>query len=255
MRILLLAALVAQDRAGDFFDAVRFEESRPESPAGERVDALLRSKEHWAAAHRAIEARLGPMRPVSLTVAFDYEGEETAKASARGGLGRIRFNLKKLEEYQVKLDEFEAKKKELAGTGRKLVFKVAPARIDRVIWHELTHVFHADYPAPDWFTEGLAQWLSEDPNTIQAFALAGREVKVVDAPPVEKNDVYARGHLFWSWVAARGAVKRAVQATVLDGGAWRPKLEEALGLGWATIQAAEREWSAKEVEKVRERQR
>lgn len=252
---ILAAALVLQDRAGEFFERVRFEESRPESAAGERVDALLRSKEHWAAAHRAIEARLGPMGPVSLSVSFDYEGEETAKASARGGVGRIRFNLKKLEEYQLKLDEFEAKRKELAGSGRKLVFKVAPARIDRVIWHELTHVFHADYAAPDWFTEGLAQWLSEDPNTIQSFSYAGREVQNVDAPPVEKNDVYARGHLFWSWVAARGAVKRVVKATVLDGGAWKSSIEEALGLGWASIQAAEREWSAKEVEKVRERQR
>lgn len=247
----LLLCLALQDRAEAFFESIRFDEPRPETEAGERVCALLRRKEHWVAAHRAIEARLGPMRPVHLEVSFDYEGDETAKAAASGGLGRIRFNLKKLEDYQAKIDDLERQKRELAREGKKLVFKVAPARLDRVIWHELTHIFHADYGAPEWFTEGLAQWLSEDPNTIQAFAHAGRDLERIELPSPEKNDAYARGHLFWSWIAARGAVKRVVKATVLDGRPWKSSLEQSLGLSWASIEAAELEWSARELEKHR----
>ena len=257
MRILAAAllGLALQDRAGAFFDAVRFEESRPESPAGERVDALLRSKEHWAAAHRAIEARLGPMREgIDLTVSFDYDGEEVAQAAARDGIGKIRFHLKKLEEYQRKLDAFEKQKKELAAKGSRLVFKVAPARLDRVIWHELTHIFHADYAAPDWFKEGLAQWLSEDRNAIEGFALSRKKVDTIEEPVAEKIHVYARGPLFWSWIDTRGAVKRVVRATVLEGGAWKPAIEKALALSWPNIEAAEREWSAREVAKIQERQ-
>lgn len=254
--MLALALLLAlQDKAEVFFDAIRFADASTSSATGDRVLSLLRDKRHWLAAYRAIETRLGPMKHVSLDVSFDYEGEETAKAAARGGVGKIRFNLNRLESHQDKVDELEQQKKDLAREGKKLVFRVAPTRIDRVIWHEMTHIFHADYEAPEWFLEGLAQWLSEDPNTIQAFAHAGRDVHGIEAEVDEKNDVYARGHLFWSWVAARGAVKRVVQASVVDRGAWKASVEGALGLSWSTIEATEREWSAREIQKVRDRQK
>jgi hypothetical protein len=249
-------SLAVQDRADEFFEGLRFEEARPESERGERVNAMLRKKEHWVAAHRAIEARLGPMREkIAVTVSFDYDGEEVAQAAARGGTGKIRFNLKKLEDYQLKLDNFESQKKELALKGSRLVFKVAPARLDRVIWHELTHIFHADYAAPEWFKEGLAQWLSEDPNTMQAFAYARKDVEGIETPVEEKSDVYARGHLFWSWLAGRGAVRAVVQATVAEGGPWKASIEKTLGLSWTSIETAEREWSAKEIVKIRDRQK
>ncbi|HEX7900725.1 MAG TPA: hypothetical protein VF950_23405 [Planctomycetota bacterium] len=257
MRILAAAllSLALQDRAGVFFDAVRFEDAKAESEPAKRVTALLRKKEHWVAAHRAIEARLGPMRDgVALTVTFDYDGDEVAQAASKDATGMIRFNLKKLEEYQRKLDDIERQKKDAAAKGGKLVFRVVPARIDRILWHELTHIFHADYEAPKWFKEGLAQWLCDDPNPLEGFAFARKKVSSIEEPIEEKLHVYARGHLFWSWIDTRGAVKRVVRATVLEGGAWKPSIEKALGLAWPNIEAAEREWSAREVGKIQERQ-
>jgi len=251
--MLALLLLLTQDAAERFYESVRFEEARADSPVGERVLETLRAREHWIAAYRAIESQLGPMRPVELTVAFDYEGGEAAKARASGGRGQIRFNLKKLEGYQARIDELEERKLALAKEGKRLVFKVPPARVERVIWHELTHVFHADYPAPEWFTEGLAQWLSDDPSAVRGFAHARRELRDVEEEPGERLDVYARGHLFWSWVAARGALKRAVRASVLDGRPWKAALEDALGISWDSARAAELEWSAREVERLRGR--
>lgn len=251
--MLLLLLLTAQDAAESFFESVRFEDARADTVAGDRVAELLRSKEHWVAAYRAIEAKLGPMPPVALTVSFDHQGEEAAQARASAGRGHIRFNLKKLEEYQGKIDELEERKRALAREGKRLVFKVSPARVDRVIWHELVHVFHADYEAPKWFTEGLAQWLSEDASAVQGFAHARRETRDIEAELAENRDVYARGHLFWSWVASRGAVRRAVRASVIDGRPWKEALEEALGLPWNLALGAERDWSAREVERIRSR--
>src|SRR5688572_18798711 len=229
---------------------MRFDDASPESDRGERVLAMLRKKENWLEAYRVIEARLGPMRErMSVRVSFDYDGEEVAQAAARGGFGRIRFNLKRLEDYQLKLDNFEIQKKELAKKGSRLVFKVEPARLDRVIWHELTHIFHGDYEAPEWFKEGLAQWISDDLSPIQAFALARKEVQGVERPVAEKADIYARGHLFWRWIEARGAIQAAVRASILEGGAWKPSMEKAVGLSWTDLDAAERAWSAREIEK------
>ena len=257
MRILAAAllSLALQDRAGAFFDAVRFEDAKAESEPARRVTEMLRKKEHWVAAYRAIEERLGPMpKKLDLTVSFDYDGEDVAQGAAKGDVGMIRFNLKKLEEYQRTLDDLEKRKKEAAAKGGRLLFKVAPARIDRVLWHELTHIFHNDYDAPLWFKEGLAQWLSEDRNTIEGFALARKKVDSIEEPVAEKIHVYARGHLFWSWVDTRGGVKGVVRATVLEGGAWKESIEKTLGLAWPNIDAAERAWSAREVAKIQERQ-
>ncbi len=257
MRIVAAAllSLALQDRAGTFFDAVRFEDATAETEPAKRVTAMLRKKEHWVAAHRAIEARLGPMREgIDLTVSFDFDGDEVAQAAARGGIGKIRFNMKKLEEYQVQLDALEQRKKDAAAKGGRLMFKVVPARLDRVLWHELTHIFHADYDAPRWFKEGLAQWVSEDPNPLEGFALARKKVDSIEEPLTENIHVYARGHLFWSWVETRGAVKLVVRATVLEGGEWKASIEKALGLTWPNIEAAERAWSARTVAKIQERQ-
>lgn len=251
--MLFLFLLAAQDAAEDFYESVRFEDARADTVAGDRVADILRSKEHWVAAYRAIETKLGPFPPMELTVSFDHQGDEAAQARSRGGRGHIRFNLKKLEEYQAKVDELEERKRALAREGKRLVFKVSPARVERVIWHELTHVFHADYEAPAWFTEGLAQWLSEDASAVQGFAHARRETRDIEQELDERLDVYARGHLFWSWVAQRGATRRAVRASVVERKPWKEALEEALGLNWELARGAERDWSAREVERLRSR--
>ncbi len=252
--LLLLAVLAPQDRAERFFDRVSFGDARPEGEPGERVLASLKSRENWVAAARAIESRLGPLpEKLSVQVSFDYDGDDAARTATIDGVGRMRFNLKKLEELQVRADDLERQKRELAKEGKRLRFKVPPARLDRLLWHELTHVFHGELDAPDWFTEGLATWLSEDLNNLHAFAAFGPEVGEIEGAVGDKMTVYARGHLFWSWVASRDGVKRAVQAVVVDRGPWKASLEKVLALDWAGILKAEREWSAKEVAKLRER--
>jgi hypothetical protein len=250
--LVLLAAWPAQEAADRFVDRVTFGDARPGGEAGDRVVAALRSAENWRAAFRAIEARLGPMpAEMAVAVTFDYDGEEMAKATSKGALGAIRFNLRKLEEHQKRVDDLEKQKKDLAREGKRLVFRVPPARLDRILWHELTHIFHGELAAPEWFSEGLAQWLADDPNCLRAFVFDGRDVEEIEAPPGHKNDVYARGHLFWSWVATRGATKSAVKLAVVEHGAWKASLEKALGLGWDDIVRSEREWSSREVARMR----
>lgn len=252
--LLLLAVLAPQEsRAEGLFDRVTFGEAQPQGEPGERVLALLKSREHWLAAARAIESRLGPWREKqTVQVSFDYDGDDAARTATIDGVGRIRFNLKKLEELQIRADELERQKRELAKEGKRLRFKVPPARLDRLLWHELTHVFHGDLDAPDWFTEGLATWLSEDLNNLHAYAAFGPAVEEIDGAVGDKMTVYARGHLFWSWVAARGGVKPVVKAVVVDRAPWKASLEKVLGLPWEEIQKAELEWSAKEVAKLRQ---
>ena len=250
--LLLLGTAPAQDAVERFIGRLTFEEARPEGEPGERVVAILRNPEHWRAAFRAIEARLGPMpEAMAVAVSFDYDGDEVAKAAVREGNARIRFNLKKLEALQRKIDDLEQQRRKLAREGKRMVFKVPPARIDRVLWHELVHVFHGDLEAPAWFTEGLAQWFSEDMNCLRAFAHERRPVEAVDLPTDGKTDPYARGHLFWSWIAARGATKAAVRGALVDRAGWKTSIEKAAGLGWDAVVAAEREWSVKEVERLR----
>src|SRR5204863_4011948 len=147
-------------------------------------------------------------------VSFDGTGEEYGQGSAAGIEGRVRFNLPKLEEYQRKVDELEKQKKNLEAEGRKAVFRVPPARLDRMIWHELTHVLQRGCEGPDWFREGMAVWVSEDPNTLLAFASAGRKVESIEMLLPARNDAYARGHLFWKWLDSKGAAKKAARSAV-----------------------------------------
>ncbi len=251
--LLLLAVLAPQERAERLFERVTFGEAKPEGEPGERVLASLKSRENWLAAVRAIESRLGPLRenqPIRVT--FDYDGEDAARTATIDGEGRIRFNLQKLEELQKRADDLERRKRELAKEGKRLRFKVPPPRLDRLLWHELTHVFHGELDAPDWFTEGLAQWLSEDMNNLHAFATFGPAVEEIDGGAEEKLVIYARGHLFWSWVESKGGVKPAVQAIVAERGPWKTSMEKVLGLSWEELRKAEREWSTKEVARLKQ---
>lgn len=251
--LLLLGTAAAQDGAEAFAGRLTFEEARPEGEAGARVVAVLKDPAHWRAGVRAIEARLGPMPALqSVAVSFDHEGDEAAKAAVRDRAAFVRFNLRKLEAQQRRVDDFERQKRELAKEGKRIVFKVPPARLDRIIWHELVHVFHGDLEAPRWFTEGLAQWLSDDPNAVRAFVHEEKEVEDVDAPPRQPEDVYARGHLFWSWVASRGATKAVVRGAILERGGWKEALEKALAMAWSDLLRNERDWSRKEVVRLRD---
>ena len=224
---------------------VSFEKTSPATAEGRRVVEQLTRTDLWTEGFRAVDEKIGPF-PAGLTVrvSFDGEGEEFGQGSATGNEGLVRFNLPKLEEYQRKVDELERQKKTLEAEGKKPVFRVPPARLDRMIRHELTHVLQAGVDAPDWFREGMAVWVSDDPNTLLAFASAGKKVESIEMILPARTDAYARGHLFWKWLDTKGAARKAARAAVLDRVPWKRAIEESTGLAWETIVIEERPWSA-----------
>ena len=251
-RATILLAILAHGCGDRPPDRVTFESASPATDEGRRVVEALARKESWSAGFKAVEEKIGPF-PAGLTVrvSFDWPGDEYGQGSGTGKRGWVRFNLSKLEDYQRKVDEVERQKKALEAGGRKPVFRVPPARLERMIWHELTHVLQGGCEGPDWFREGMAVWASEDPNALAAFAHAGKKAEPIEAPLAEKKDAYARGHLFWKWLDSKGAAKRGAGAACLGRVDWKAALVDATGLPWEKLIAAEQEWSAAELEKLR----
>lgn len=249
---LIVVSFALQDRAEKLYERVSIEKVEPKSGEERRVHEVLTKKEIWLAAIRAVEERIGPFPDgVTVKVGFDWPGDEYAHGGAIADKGWVRFNLKKLGEYQKKVDEIESRRKEAEKQGKRLVFRVPPARFDRMIWHELTHVLQRGHDSPDWFSEGMAVWTADDPNCLAFFANAGKKVEPVESPLADKNDTYARGHLFWKWLESKGVLKKVVDATVFGRKPWKKSLEDATGLPWDKLVAEERDWSAKELEKIR----
>jgi len=250
--LLVLAAQGADERAKKIAERISFARVEGKSDEGKRALGLLTDKARWAAAIKEVEEKLGgPFQDgTALEVTFDYDGDEFVKMA---GATTIRFNLKKIEAYQKKLDDLERQRLDLAKQGKRMVFRLPPARIERFIPHELTHVLQKQkgVEAPEWFDEGLAQWVGDDPNVLIGFALAERKVDSIEAPLAEAGDVYARGHLFFKWLEAKGALRKTFAAALFGAVPWKKALEEATGLAWDKILAAEKEWSAREVEKLR----
>jgi len=252
--LLTVLALTAQDagRAGEFFDRIEFEAVRPEADEERKALEILNRREHWIGAFRTIEAKCGPFPDaLALKVDFSLAGGEAGWGVGRGSEGRIRFNLKLLGDIQRKTDEIEVRRKESQARGGKVVTKVPPARIERVLYHELTHVLQREYSAPDWFNEGMAQYVADDPNNLCGFALTGKKVEEIEAAASDPHDVYARGHLFWKWLDSRNAVRKVVDRTVFQRKGWKESLEEATGFPWTVLVIAERDWSAEEIRKYR----
>lgn len=261
MRIVVLAVLsalawqAADERLKKLASQVTFARPEARSDEARRVVELLTAPERWTAAFRTVEEKIGPfVDATAIEVTFDYEGREFAKMS---GDTKIRFNLVKLEDYRRKLDALERQRQELAKQGKKMVFRLPPAKLERFVPHELCHVLQKQrkVEAPDWFEEVLAQWVGEDFNVLTGFALAGRKVDVIEAATSDPDDVYARGHLFFLWLDSRSALKKAVRATFFESVPWKKALEEATGLGWDKLIAAEREWSAAEAARLRPKEK
>ena len=124
-------------------------------------------------------------------------------------------------------------------------------RFERIVYHELTHVFQRGVDAPDWFNEGMAQLVSGDMNALCAFVEQGRVVDSIERGLAETNDIYARGHIFWKWLDSRGAAREVARAAVLDRRPWQEALESALHIPWPMIVRTEREWSEREAEKLK----
>lgn len=254
--LLLLVLLADDQRALRFFDSIRFQKFEPPGDEGRRVMEILLKKEHWVGAYRTLEEKLGPFPDaLALSVDFDFDGEPLARALGKGTEGRVSFNLKRLAEEMKRLDAIEEERKALAKRGRSLYFNVPPIKFDRMIYHELTHVLQRNYEAPDWFNEGMAQWIGEDLNCVSTLAYTGAKVDFIDAASLKKIELYARGHLFWEWLASLGAARKVVEQTVFRRRPWKEAVEEATGNPWSVALIIEREWSAKEVEKIHSKQR
>ncbi|MBV8879734.1 MAG: hypothetical protein JO332_07220 [Planctomycetaceae bacterium] len=260
MLILTLLALLAppdaDQKARDFFDRIEFEAPSPDSDEGRRVAEILLKKEHWIGAFKTLERRLGDMpENLSLKVDFTLEGQEAGWGGSNGVQGKVRFNLKVLTETQKRIDEIERKRKEGAARGERIVYLVPPLRMERLIYHELTHVFQRSCDAPLWFNEGMAQLIADDPNNLAAFANARKKVAGIEEESLDRNDTYARGHSFWKWLDSKGAVKKTADLVVFQRRPWREALEEATGFPWVVLSIAERDWSAKEVEKLQSKEK
>lgn len=255
MPLLLLAVLLAppdgDQRAREFFDRIQFEVPAPDSDEGRKVVGILTKKENWIAAFRSIEQRLGDM-PENLVVKVDFtlEGDEAGWGGGNGSEGHVRFNLKQLTERQRKIDETEVKRREAQARGQRVVYRVPPMRMERLIYHELTHVFQRGCRGPGWLIEGMAQLIGDDPNNLAAYANANKKVLAIDEETLDRNDTYARGHVFWKWIDSKGAVKKAADLIILQRKSWKEAFEEATGFPWTVLTLAERDWSAREVERL-----
>jgi len=261
MRMLVLVALAAvvpqagEERLKKLASQVTFARPEARSDEARRVVELLTASERWAAGFRTVEEKIGAFADATaVEVTFDYDGREFAKMS---GDTKIRFNLQKLEDYRRKLDALDRQRQELAKQGKKMVFRLPPAKLERFVPHELCHVLQKQrkVEAPEWFEEGLAQWVGEDPNVLAGFAIAGKKVEVIDVATSDPDDVYARGHLFFLWLESRGALKKAVRAAFFEAVPWKKALEDATGLAWDKLMAGEREWSAVEAAKLRPKEK
>ncbi len=261
MRLLALALLLAQAAAGaderskKLASQVRFERPDARSDEARREIELLGAPERWAAGFRSVEEKIGAFSDATVVeVTFDYDGREFAKMA---GDTKVRFNLAKLEDYRRKLDALDRQRQELAKQGKKMVFRLPPAKLECFVPHELCHVLQKQrkVEAPEWFEEGLAQWVGDDPNVLIGFALAAKKVDGIEASLSDPEDVYARGHLFFLWLDSKSALRKAVRAVFFESVPWKKALEEASGLAWEKLVAAEREWSGREVEKRRPKEK
>ena len=252
--MLALLVLLQTDPAEAFFSRVKIADRPAFGPVQERIHKIIRDREHWISAYRAVEATLGPWpAETTVTATFDYRGDQLAKARGPAKAGEVSFNIDRLEEMQIKLDELEKMRIELEKQKKKVVYKVQPFRLDRLLHHELTHVWQDGRQAPDWFLEGMAQHVGKDDNLMAIFARSGLDLPAIEGPYREKADVYVRGQLFWAWLDTKGAVKSTARAFAVDGKAWKVAVEESLKLDWSFVVIAENAWSQAEIAKVRER--
>src|SRR5436190_4244488 len=238
MRLLTLALLLAQvpqgaeERYRKLAAQVAFSRAEPRSEEARRVIELLSAPDRWAAGFRTVEEKIGAFSDATaVEVTFDYDGREFAKMA---GDAKIRFNLAKLEEYRRKLDALDRQRQELAKQGKKMVFRLPPAKLERFVPHELCHVLQKQrkVEAPEWFEEGLAQWVGDDPNVLIGFALAAKKVEGIESSLSDPEDVYARGHLFFLWLDSRSVLRKAVRAVFFESVPWKKAIEEATGLVW-----------------------
>lgn len=211
------------------------------SAAHKAVVNLLCDPEVWAEGLRRVDSRLGLWKgSLEVDVRFGTSALHwPAFGGGSGGKGRLQFDVDALAVWHEKAEE--AKRKRKAGA----TFVVPPARLDAVVWHELTHCFGGK-DGPDWLGEGAAAYVAGDPHFVAFFRHQKQKVGDVDAE-MEHKYTYARGWAFFEWLDAehgRDAVKKFA-AIALD--EMKPPAEAVravLDKDWKDVKAAERAWSA-----------
>lgn len=250
LALLALAVLPLQDRYAKLYAAVTFAPYKAESQEELQVLAVVAQKDHWMGAFRTLEEKVGPFPDtVKVEVDFDLQGDNPSSGGFQEGKGVISFNVGRLVEYQRKADAARKQLDELARQGKKAVFRVPPLRFDRLIYHELTHVLQGKSEAPDWFSEGMACWVGDDMNYMCGFAYLGKAVGGIHETP--HDEVYARGHAFWKWLATKGATKKVAEAVIYKKADYRKATETATGMAWDRVVAAEKDWSTKQIDALR----
>jgi hypothetical protein len=250
--LLILFVLAPDLRALELYERMQFQRADPKDEEARRVVEILMKKEHWVGAFSALAEKFGHFPDgLVVTVDFNHSGEELAQAGGRKTKGIVSFNLDRLAEGQRAIDQVLETKRAAEARGQKFVMTVPPLKFERIIYHELMHVLQQSYEAPLWFLEGMAQLAGEDPNMMYGFAHERKKIQSIDVELKARQDVYARGHFFWKWLDSRHLSQRVVEITVVQRRPWKEALIEATGLSWESLVDTEREWSERELEKLR----
>lgn len=254
--LILLSALLAQDKFEKSAEGIKLPSDDAKakwsktSKQHEKVIKILEDRDNWIKALKVIDDKLGFFYEApKIDVKFEeWEDTQAAYGGGNNGEGAIRFNMKTLSKYQEKIDEFEAMRAE----GPVKIF-VPPTKIERTVWHELTHCFQDKLKCPDWFREGMASFVEQNASHIRWFAHNDRKLVTLDEA-VDDKDMYARGWLFFLWYEETfGAekVKALAAATCKKGQDWKEAVQEVAKKSWKEIVEAEHAWSAARVKKVK----
>jgi hypothetical protein len=204
---------------------------------------ILTDRMNWERGLAEIEDRLGLFREsldIRITLEEGPGGSGAAEGGGRNGCGIIRFHMSTLSDYMRILREHERR----ARNPRAIVI-VPPMHVDRMIWHELTHVFQNDRDLPDWFREGMACYVEQNDAHLRGYVSRGEPMDNLDAE-WSRDRSYARGWLFWRWLEAehgREAVHELVRRTIEDGEGWRTAIEATTHLSWSEVVQREFAWS------------
>ena len=246
--VLLLLALGPDDLAERHFERMKIESPDLSDPVASRVVVSMLEKDVWVGAFTELSSKFGKFREdLSLTVDFALDAEEVGRTTGRGAQWKISFNLKKLVEVRKKLDEFDRLKRE----GKQVKFTVPPVKMERLVYHELTHVLQNGVEQPRWFKEGMAQLVGDDDNMLLQFVKDRKAVKEIDVPLADTVEIYARGHLFWKWLESRGVATKTFELVFVQRLPLRESMEEATNKSWTTLVADERDWSENQIRKMK----
>jgi len=210
-----------------------------------KVVATLLDPALWASSLKTLEERTGiKVDKIEIKILIAEIPNAPACGTGRAGKGSVTLDLDKLAKYEKGAEETR-RRMERPGA----IVVVPPARLELTIPHELTHCFQG-VDQPEWFMEGMADYVGRDPNHVSSFKQAKVKLKAIDAE-IPHDHVYARGRAFFEWLeAAHGAEKlKKFIALALEG---KPAAEAAAavtGSDWAAITKAETEWSSAWVKK------